>query len=535
VAIATPAFMNAACTLRRCLIGLGAMILLPIVAHAHQISLIQADAVVHSNKLELTVHVLPEDVLLSAGTFKIVTGRIATADIQKGVQTHPKLFLDGLVILDENGHRLNGKVTGVDLPPMAGDSVLADDLLATTIVYRVEFPLTKPPSRLSFQHHFTQQAFAMPVMAQMTITREGLAAGTTMEIPGGDNPETVVFDWSEAGGLSVSGASSGGAAKLPAYDVTDVYIYIQNEEVRVEILMPLSTLETWLPIKRANPDFLEPIEQVKPRIALAEFFTGQNKLQIDGLLVKPRLERYDFYGIDYRDFSVRPAMKRVSAASARIGAILTYSTKGAPHHMDLTWTLFNPKELAIRAVVCAYDKASRLSFEPDKATFTWDNPGEPPLPKIEAVAFQKGAIGDNTSATLSQTLLRNVYRGFDYREETDIYEALARSVQGELLGDLYLKIKEGLTLQEQGGAVARVKDVTVVKSEPAATQLKDGFVERVTWRVEGTVEHWGHIHTRVNEYTADIGIGPSQGAWKINSLDVVKQTQVSSAVSLRRL
>jgi hypothetical protein len=83
--------------------------------------------------------------------------------------------------------------------------------------------------------------------------------------------------------------------------------------------------------------------------------------------------------------------------------------------------------------------------------------------------------------------------------------------------------------------VARVKEVTVTKSEPAAGQIKGGFVERVTWQVEGTVEHWGHIHTRVNEYTADLGIAPSHGAWKINSMDVVKQSQVSSAVSIRRL
>ena len=131
--------------------------------------------------------------------------------------------------------------------------------------------------------------------------------------------------------------------------------------------------------------------------------------------------------------------------------------------------------------------------------------------------------------------MRNVYRGFDYRVETDIYQALAQSVQGELLADLYLKIKRGLILQEQGGAVARVKEVKVISSEPAPGQVKDGFVERVTWQVEGTVEHWGHIHTRVNEYTADLGIAPNHGVWKIKLMDVVKQTQVRSAVSLRRL
>ena len=60
--------------------------------------------------------------------------------------------------------------------------------------------------------------------------------------------------------------------------------------------------------------------------------------------MKPKLERLDFYGIDYKDFSVRPERKRLNAASTRIGAILTYSTKGAPRHVELKWTLFNNKD-----------------------------------------------------------------------------------------------------------------------------------------------------------------------------------------------
>jgi hypothetical protein len=517
----------------RHVLGLVFLIFCARVVLAHQISLIRADAVVHRDKLDITLTVLPEDVMLSAGAFKIVSGWVAKADILKGADAHPKFLLDGLVILDEDGHRLSGKVTSVDLPPITGDRILADDLLATTIVYRVEYPLAKPPARLSFQQHYNIATSTMPVMTQLTVTREGLNSSTMMQVPDGANPETVAFDWTETATSSTGTVTT--VTPLSSFDVTDTYLYIQNEEVRVEILMPLTTLETWFPIKRANPEILQPLEQVVIRTDLEKFLTSQNQLKIDGLLVKPRLDRYDFYGLDYRDFSVSPGHKRLNAASARLGAILTYSTKGAPRHIEFTWTLFNPREPTVRAVVFAYDKGSRLLFQPDKATFVWDNPGEPPLPKVEAVPTRENAADDAARAALSETLLRNVYRGFDYRSEKDIYEALARSVQGELLADLYLKIKQGLILQEQGGAVARVKNVTVTKSEPAVGQIKGGFVERVTWQVEGTVEHWGHIHTRVNEYTADLGIAPSHGTWKINSMDVVKQSQVSSAVSIRRL
>ncbi len=518
----------------RRILGLGLSLLVPLPVLAHQISVLRADALVHRDKLEMEFDVMPEDILLSAGNVNIVTGQVARADILRGVEAHPKFLLDGLIIRDEDGLRLTGKVTKVELPPMPGNMVLLDDLLATTIVYHVEFPLAKPPARLSFLQHFNAASFSMPVMTELTVTREGVTGSAMMQVPEGENAETVAFDWTETAS-SAPTVAGGTSTKLSAFDVSDVFLYIQNEEVRIEILMPLSTLEAWSPIPRANPPILEPLEQVVAHDALETFFTGQNELRIDGILVKPKLERLDFYGIDYKDFSVRPERKRLNAASTRIGAILTYSTKGAPRHVELKWTLFNNKEPIIRAVVFAYDKGSRLVFLPDKPTFAWDNPGIPPLPKIEAVSTGQNAADDGARAALSETLLRNVYRGFDYRVETEIYEALAQSVQGELLADLYLKIKRGLTLQEQGGAVARVKEVKVIGSEPAAGQVKDGFVERVTWQVEGTVEHWGHIHTRVNEYTADLGIAPIHGVWKIKLMDVVKQTQVRSAVSLRRL
>ena len=90
-------------------------------------------------------------------------------------------------------------------------------------------------------------------------------------------------------------------------------------------------------------------------------------------------------------------------------------------------------------------------------------------------------------------------------------------------------------MQEQGGAVARVQDVKIIRTEPAEGKNKNGFAERLTWQVEGTVEHWGHIHTRVNEYAAEFEIDPAGNAWKITAMSVSRQSNVKSAVTIRDL
>jgi hypothetical protein len=498
----------------------------------------EGEAVVHRDKVELTLKVRPDDILLSAGMTLIIADRIEEDVIAKGAEAHKKFLLDGLVVSDGDRRRLTGKVVNVELFPVPKSGIPLEDLMKKTAVYHLEYPLTRPPTSLAFRHHFN---IAMPVSAQLTVFREGLTTGTLIMIPEGEPPERVNFDWSPASELAASTAGEQPAAKPSAPGAGEAFVYLQNDEVRVEILMPLATLETWQAVPRKNNDVLEIAEQTAARARLEALLTAHCEVKIDGVTVRPKLGRLDFFSLDVMDFAACPEARRLAAATARVGAILTSSTKGPPKRVEVKWTLFSSKAPTVHAVVFAYDKGSRFSFTAEQPTFAWDSPGAPPLPKIESLSDGQSAADDTARAALAETLLRNVYRGFDYRSESDIYDALAQSVGGELLTDLYLKIKQGLIVQEQGGAVAHVQEVHVTKLEPAATrehrvpQREGGFGERVTWQVSGTVEHWGHVHARVNEYTADLGVAPQGGTWKIVSMKVVRQSQVRNAVSLRTL
>ena len=506
---------------------------------AHPISIIQCEALVHRDKTEVKIAVMPEDFLLVYGLSANGQSRIATDDIAKSAERHREFLRNGLVIRDADGNRLEGKIVKIEMPMLPAEGLLVADLMATTIVYRLEYPLTKQPTHLTFQQRFGGDTIAIPAMVELVVTREGLPPEPAVRIPGDENVQTIEFDWNETsrpltGDYAEAKAREEEKRKLDmgmaSYSATYTFVYIQNEEVRVEILMPLLTLEMWRAVARTNADFIEVSEQNGARGTLEAFFTEANELKIDGVAVKAKLDRLDFYGVQFKDFAMRAEPRRLSAWTARIGAILIYATKGAPGHVELKWTLFNSEMLAARAVIFAYDKGTRFMFCPREPLFRWDNPGAAPLPALAAIS-----VAEKSREDVAESLLRNIYRAFDYHSESDIYDALARSVQGELLADLYLKIKQGLSMQEQGGAVARVQEVKVVKTEPLEGKSKSGFAERVTWQVEGTVEHWGHIHTRVNEYSADLDIQSADGSWKIAAMNVGRQSQVKSTVILRKL
>lgn len=115
-------------------------------------------------------------------------------------------------------------------------------------------------------------------------------------------------------------------------------------------------------------------------------------------------------------------------------------------------------------------------------------------------------------------LLRNVYRAFDHRTESEIYDVLAMSVDGELLRKLYLETIQALTLDGREGTRVTISEFSadILKVE----QTSEGFVTEVQWTALGSVGHWGHAHTRVNRYTAKVTVSPVQTAWKITQLDV---------------
>lgn len=137
---------------------------------------------------------------------------------------------------------------------------------------------------------------------------------------------------------------------------------------------------------------------------------------------------------------------------------------------------------------------------------------------------------DDQARELLEALQRNIYRAFDYKKESDVYDVLAVSVDGPLLDDVYNEVHQSLILRDQGGAVTNVKEVHIGAIDVLSTGVQpDGRVAvqlAGTWRVVGAVAHWGHMHTRTNEYSALFTIAARDERWKITGIEVLSQKRI---------
>jgi len=125
------------------------------------------------------------------------------------------------------------------------------------------------------------------------------------------------------------------------------------------------------------------------------------------------------------------------------------------------------------------------------------------------------------------SLLKNVYRSFDFRDESDVYDKLALSVQGDLLEEIYLQNRKSFEVKKAGGAQARVKEIEILEvgSEPLSSNNK-GFEFKAKWTAQGSVGHWGHVHTRKNYYDALVKVQVVDGHWKITGLELLEEKRL---------
>lgn len=137
------------------------------------------------------------------------------------------------------------------------------------------------------------------------------------------------------------------------------------------------------------------------------------------------------------------------------------------------------------------------------------------LSVVLAVSLDRGllrprqAMPEDAARGLFEPLLDGLYAAFARPSEAEIYDALAQVVDGPLLERVYREVHRSLIRREHAGALTSVRHVELVEIE--AESERWGRAEhhvRARWRVEGRIEHFGHVHERVLAYRGRFRVAP---------------------------
>ncbi|MEH6588923.1 MAG: hypothetical protein V7746_01635 [Halioglobus sp.] len=358
------------------------------------------------------------------------------------------------------------------------------------------------------------------------------------------------------------------------------FLYVEPFEVRKEIIVRPKDIQRFVDLGLADATVIPAQQRGLILEKIATFLTAKQPVTINGKSAEPILDRVSFLNRTLKSSMVVEPGIDINIDSAVAGVIFVYPTSSLANTATMTWDMFDERVQIVPA--SAVDEAGGLPtfLEPDYAVLKWENflknptvPGlvalaTPPstaalwlyqarwwalaaamillvvwtrntlLPVAMAATLSllvvAGSLifgqplappGDATE-TVVKDLLRNIYQAFDYRQESDIYDTLERSVGGDLLTDIYLETQRSLELTSQGGARAKVKSVEVQAIEITAADVPNAFRANTTWNVNGSVGHWGHVHTRVNQYQAELLIQVVDNRWKLIKMNVLQEQRL---------
>ena len=289
------------------------------------------------------------------------------------------------------------------------------------------------------------------------------------------------------------------------------FLYVEPYEVRQEVLARVRDLEHWIDLGIEGKHTLrtEDIERIKQQAG--DFLLTKNPVVIDGKPAVPTIDRIEFVEVKLTGLQVIQNPESIDVSTAILGVILHYPTEGIPKEVQIDWELFPPgiAELPTSAVDPAGPLQGQVSKDDPK--IVWKNfLKKYRIPQVEEVTLAKtvtplsisslsmiwllvmlvlffqarklsfrvklyvslsavfGGIAlwplgqvaitrpavlipsltDSDSKLILESLLKNVYRSFDFPKEEQVYDRLALTVAGDLLTEVYLESRRSLVIEK---------------------------------------------------------------------------------------
>ncbi len=505
---------------------------------AHPISLTDAVVDVRMDHVQIKLGVAIEDLVLYYELQANREFKYPADELREMAKEHQSFIHERLQIRGADGKLLAGHVQGMDTTQIPEDGVLQTEIKSRSIHYQIKYAVDKPHRFLTIRQVFGE---LQPASMDCLLLHNGFLLEKTRQLASGQT-YTIELDWdnppTERPDYKTFRQNKEKQLRqrlgIASYSILYSFLYITPREVRHEILIPMLTLEKWVPLQRRDPDFLDVDEQKAAQKSLADFFSKGNPVTINGTVITPTLDRASFFGLDIRDFALNAPPRRVNVYQARVGLILSYRPSSPVRQLTVEWDTYNKYAPMLKSLVLVNDE------DPFSQFFVKNGPGfqwtlakikrDKPQGVKDGLKVQQ--ISQHWGKQIAGGVLRNVFTAINRDGDGEVFDALAVSVSPKLIREIYLQIKRALMVAEQGSTSLHVRDVAVQSVEIVRGDGNQ-IALQCRWQVTGTVEHWGHLHTRVDEFVGELTLSRERAGWLLDKFRVSEQKQQAIKTTLR--
>jgi len=216
----------------------------------HPVSIVEAE--VYVNRLQTTVRLtcFAEDLELLQGVEALDSGKYDSEEILEATQDHAEYLAEKIRFLDVNGDAIEVKITGVVNPELPDGGAEAGTLMQYTLGFELELKYDTPPEFLTIEQQMVAEGQLLPSELKVLLKQAGSDTPYTKMLKP-SAPETFRFDWdrpplspedSKAEWDSWFDQQREATLGIGSYSSVYSFIYINNAEVRNEVLIPLANL-----------------------------------------------------------------------------------------------------------------------------------------------------------------------------------------------------------------------------------------------------------------------------------------------------
>ncbi|MFC4993882.1 hypothetical protein [Rubritalea tangerina] len=348
------------------------------------------------------------------------------------------------------------------------------------------------------------------------------------------------------------------------------FINVEPYAIRVEVMCSAEALQEKLGIQLEDERVIGLSELDHFKAEVLKAVGAMLELDIDGQPVRPETQRADFLTLGVAGAYVRESPVVESMADAIVGLSFQYLVDSPISDLEMRWLKLPIEGIEIPCSVMTSETTDGYQVGADSMKVVWSADGsvaetqvvstvaempswapvsllcllgfvilrKKPMMAVAAIGIGfvsyplvrahnpfVSPLDSKRAEEVLGSLLGNVYRAFDYRRESVIYDALEKSISGPQLAEIYIDQQRALELERSGGARARVEDVEIISIQDIEAR-EEGVQLVASWKVRGSVNHFGHTHYRQNMYRAKIHLVSSSGVWTIREVEVLDEERV---------
>jgi hypothetical protein len=339
-------------------------------ARGHTLLMTRGEAVIHTDHIAIELQLAAEDLLHWQSISLQADGAIPLVSLREAAERHATTLHDVFVIRDALGNRLVCKPYDTELPWRGEGGIDLHELRKLQATYNSTCAYAAAPRFLTFHLMMRGADIGIHWQVVLAVRGDGESHPQAIRLTSRGNVETIQIAWAGEGaevfpqhvdGPECEACDRRGTAWLKELCAD---IVIQNDDVYVQLSIPLPLLNTWISLPSRDGEFLNRAEQDSVMEAASALVAGAFTVELDGRPLPAEV-------VQLRLVPLTGSAPRLSLWTGRLAADLRFRSKSTLKQPGMRWKLFNNAVVTGKAAIRNDRSCLEHEFTTYQPLFEW--------------------------------------------------------------------------------------------------------------------------------------------------------------------